>query len=320
MRPSSRWLTDYETAAWNPIVRLALLTLPFDAGYMSIFQKVSLYMRQVFSPGNRTPAAPAKAAPPPIGPPDVAVTADDPNLVELRRRLNAKPMHEWTNDEYIFMLTEGLTGELVGWTPDRKPRRPGRPRPPLPRVSEEVHRALYRLRREEVWTVPEAETHLGPLRPLVAANEIRIISTGVGPSVILGVQGQRRVGMSPRAQLLPSPMTDLLYLRLAAGAQGWKIIRMPSRRHGSLIGILDRLALAERDGQRIRVLARFTDGGYARSTVLERFKFVRSALMDKRMPLIVVTPDEKRLSSLRGLDEYLEIVVHVIPTVRRVGA
>lgn len=285
---------------------------------MKIVEKVKECLGRVFNHDNQTPGSvPVKAAPPPH---DVLVTAEEQNLAALRHQINLKPTHEWTEAENFFMVTEGgLTGELVGWTPGRKPKRLGRPRPPLPRVSPEVHRALYQLRRQEVWTVPEALSHLGPLRPLVAATEIRLITTSVGPGVILGVHGQRRVGMSPQNQLLPGPMTDLLYLHLAAEAQGWTIIRMPSRRHGGRVGVLDRLALGERDGERVRLLARYTDGGYARSTVRERFRFLRSALMFERTPLIVVTPDARHLASLRGLDEYLEIVVHVIPPRRRAG-
>lgn len=199
--------------------------------------------------------------------------------------------------------------------PDSMPLMPARRsrRPPMPPVSPAVRSALFKLRLEEIWPVPDARALLGPLRPLERATEIRIIMTGVGPGVILGAQGRRRtrVDRRLRTHVPPGPMTDLLYLRLAAEAHGWTITTMPSRLHGSRVGVLDRFAVAERNDKTVRILARYTDGGYAKSTVRKTFQFVRSSLMFHRTVLIVVTPDVSRLAPLIGQDDLLEIIVYV---------
>lgn len=228
---------------------------------------------------------------------------------ELRRRLAAKSV--LTNDESWFLLTGQMVGHLKDWTPARRARRPQRS---LPSVPGTLHNELHRLYRQEIWSVSEARSNLGPLAPLVARGEIRRIATGVGPGVVLGLVGRRRVGIAPGSHFAPAVMTDLLYLRLAAQHHGWIIVRMPSRRHGSRSGRLDRLAVAERDGRQVRLLACCVDGGYARSTVLDRFEFLRSGLMSDQTPLVVLTPNPRRLASLQNHDELLEIVHFPVPS------
>ena len=173
--------------------------------------------------------------------------------------------------------------------------------------------SLRLLGKQLIWTVQEAETELGSLAPLVKRGEIRAIHTEAGPGVVLGPVGRRRVGVPSSNHMAPSIMADLLYVRLAAQHHGWTITKMPSRTHGSRSGQLDRLAVATREGQPVRLLACCVNGGYARRTVLTRFQFLRSSLLGDGIPLIVVSPHPRRLASLRNHDVLLEIVHYPVP-------
>ena len=241
-----------------------------------------------------------------------STSTDDQHMAILRRRIDAKPRRTWTDDEWHFQLTGGLTGNLAGWTPSRRARRPPRLPPPFARMRKAGYEELSLLHRDQIWTLAEARRQLGPLKPWEAGKYIRVIHTGAGRGVVLGAQGYRLLGLQPKALCGVSLLTDLLYLRAAAQHHHWTLVRLPSRRHGSRTGRLDRLAVATRDGRTVRVLARCTDGGYSRRTVRTLFAFLRSSLMAADTPLIVVTPDARGIGRHEH-EEYLQTVVFPVP-------
>lgn len=250
---------------------------------------------------------------PPVNTPEATVSVEEQNMAILRHRIDAKPGHTWTYEEQHFMMTGGLIGYLTGWTPASRARRAPKPQPPFAHMRTAEYKDLSQLRRDQIWSLAEALHRLGPLQPLEAAKYIRLIHTGAGRGVVLGAQGYRLLNLKPQALRGVSRLTDLVYLRAAAQHHHWTIVRLPSRRHGSRIGKLDRLGVATRDGQTIRVLARCTDGGYSRRTVDELFAFLRSGLMADDTPLVVVTPYARQAGRRRKHDEYLEIVVFPTP-------
>lgn len=203
------------------------------------------------------------------------------------------------------------------WGPEvpaiQSPRPKQRRRKKLrPRAPEGVGIVLKRLQADGAWTITEARNHLGDLKPLVRTEHIRIIETVLGRCVVLNRAGQLETGQEAERYFSVSPLVDRLYLRLAAEHFGWRIVKPRSnlRRHRRIV--LEQVAVVQRGQKRHRILASCISGGYAPETVRRMHQRLLSTVLYEGAPLIVVTPDARRLRYLKNLI-FLEIVEFRLP-------
>lgn len=201
---------------------------------------------------------------------------------------------------------------------------------PPPRRSPSVSRrdpqqllaALELLKLQEVWSHRRALRILGPYDDLVEARVLVQAPSEVGLVVFLDMEGRRAVNLNPHQNVSVDRHVNLLYLRLAARTYGWTLIREPYAGERKRVGVLARLAQATDRDRQMLVMARCIAGGYARSTIVDVYDFIRSTLLAYDETLVVIQPSLKKSGRI-GLDPglgLLELREYTVPRPSPQGA
>ena len=140
-----------------------------------------------------------------------------------------------------------------------------------------------------MWSEQQACEVFGDLRPLVTAGYLVVAASAVGPLVCLGREGRRMVqaGQTHKTFSIVE-LENLMYFRRAAAMYRWVVLAEPRMAQGRsrLLSHLDRLGVIVERGQRKRVMARVTAGGYAARTVTQYVDILYGGLVAENEVLL----------------------------------
>ena len=250
---------------------------------------------------HRRPSANVSPSAPPFKAIAVQPVYDEPDLIRAWR--------EEAATEYERFLAS-IPQEVPDPVPARAPDARNFDGPPPPDADDQtvgepavlLQAGLLGLREALVYSEKQAGEVFGNLLPLVTAGYLVVAASAVGPLVCLGREGRRMVqaGQTHKTFSIVE-LENLMYFRRAAAMYRWVVLAEPRMAQGRsrLLSHLDRLGVIVERGQRKRVMARVTAGGYAARTVTQYVDILYGGLVAENEVLLVLTPDLAKIGRMR---------------------